>query len=117
MNLLQQAMEEFTFIDKSHVSDGEGGHITTWTAGADFIAAIRLDSSIQAKRAQAEGVRDLYTIITDKTVTLVSNDFIQRKETGEYFRITANSQDNKTPTSASLNMRAVSAERTELPNE
>lgn len=117
MSLLQEAMETFSFVDKSHVSDGEGGYNVTWTVGADFSAAIRLDSSVQAKRAQAEGVRDLYTIITDKSVTLQNNDVVYRKETAEYYRVTANGRDNKTPASAGLNMRAVSAERWELPDD
>jgi head-tail adaptor len=117
MSLLSEAMETFSFMDKAHVSDGEGGYIVNWVQGADFDAAIRLDNSIQAKRAQAEGVRDLYTIITDKSVSLQNNDVVYRKATAEYYRITANSRDNRTPESAGLNMRAVSAERWELPND
>lgn len=117
MSLLTEAMETFSFMDKSHVSDGEGGYIVNWMQGADFSAAIRLDNSVQAKRAQAEGVRDLYTIITDKSIVLQNNDVVYRKETSEYYRITANGRDNKTPASAGLNMRAVSAERWELPDD
>lgn len=117
MSLLSEAMEDFRFIDKSHTPDGEGGYTVTWAEGAAFRAAIRLDNSIQAKRAQAEGVRDVYTIITDKSITLWNNDVLQRVETGEYYRITANGRDNKTPISAGLNMRAVSAERWELPDD
>lgn len=117
MSLLQDAMEQFAFVDKAHIPDGEGGYRITWTKGAEFAAAIRLDSSIQAKRAAVEGVKDLYTIITDKSITLSNNDVIQRMETGEYYRITANGRDHKTPASAGLNMRSVSAERWELPND
>jgi len=117
MSLLSEAMEDFTFIDKTHVPDGEGGFIVTWTDGAAFRAAIRLDNSIQSKRAQAEGVRDVYTIITDKSITLGNNDVLRRADTGEYYRVTANGRDNKTPASAGLNCRAVSAERWELPDD
>jgi hypothetical protein len=117
MSLLTDAAEQFAFMDKSHVSDGEGGYTVTWTEGAVFPASIRLDSSIQAKRAQAEGVKDLYTIITTKSITLSSQDVVIRKETSETFRITANGKDNKTPKSAGLNMRAVSAERWDLPDD
>lgn len=117
MSLLTAAAEQFAFMDKSHVSDGEGGYTVTWTEGAAFSASIRLDSSVQAKRAQAEGVKDLYTIITTKAVTLNSQDVVLRKETNETFRITSNGKDNKTPSSAGLNMRAVSAERWDLPDD
>lgn len=104
-------------MDKSHQPDGYGGYTVTWTEGAAFKASIKLDSSLQAKRAQAEGVKDLYTIITTKAVTLDSQDVVLRKETGETYRVTANGRDNKTPNSAGLNMRAVSAERWDLPDD
>lgn len=117
MSLLTEAAETFAFVDKAHVPDGEGGYTVTWTEGAEFRASIRLDSSVQAKRAQAEGVKDLYTIITEKSVTLSSQDVVLRKETGETFRVTSNGKDNKTPRSAGLNMRVVSAELWEVPDE
>lgn len=116
MSLLTEAAEQFAFVDKSHVADGEGGYTVTWTEGAKFPASIRLDSSIQAKRAAAEGVKDLYTIITTKDITLSSQDVVIRKETGQTFRVTSNGADNRTPESAGLNMRAVSAELWELPD-
>ena len=117
MTLLEQAGEDFAFMDKSHQPDGFGGYTVTWTEGAAFKASLRLDSSVQAKRAQAEGVKDLYTIYTTKTVTLSSQDVVLRKETGETFRVTGNGRDNRTPESAGLNIRAVSAERWDLPDD
>lgn len=114
MSLIEEAAELFAFMDKAHTPDGLGGFTVTWTEGAEFKASLRLDSSIQAKRAEAEGVRDIYTVFTSRDVKLVSQDVILRKETGETFRVTANSDDNKTPRSAGLNLRAVSAEKWEL---
>lgn len=118
MSLIDYATEQFVYIDKTHTKDEEGGTNVTWIeTEVSFMAAIRLDNSVQAKRAQAEGVKDLYTIITKKDVTLGAYDVIKRSETGEYFRITTNGKDNKTPESAGLNMRAVSAERWDLPDD
>lgn len=117
MSLLSEYMETFAFMDKSHVSDGEGGFTVTWTQSeATFTAAIRFDSSVQAKRAQAEGVRDLYTIITEKSTELDFNDVVKRIEDGTVYRVTTNGKDKKTPASAGLNMRAVSAEMWEIPD-
>lgn len=117
MSLLNEYMETFAFMDKSHVSDGEGGYIITWTQSeATFDAAIRFDSSVQAKRAQAEGVRDLYTIITKKSTEIDFNDVVKRLSDGTTYRVTTNGKDKKTPASAGLNMRAVSAELWEIPD-
>lgn len=117
MSLLNEYMETFAFMDKSHVSDGEGGYTVTWTQSeATFTAAIRFDSSVQAKRAQAEGVRDLYTIITKKSTEIDFNDVVKRLSDGTTYRVTTNGKDKKTPASAGLNMRAVSAELWEIPD-
>lgn len=117
-SLLELAAEPFVYIDKSHVRDEEGNVVVTWIeTDVRFNASVRLDNSIQAKRAQAEGVKDLYTIITRKDTVLGAFDVVKRIETGEYYRITTNGRDNKTPASAGLNMRAVSAERWELPDD
>jgi head-tail adaptor len=115
--IIDDFKEEFAFMDKSHTRDDEGNTITTWEQSeATFLAAIRFDSSVQAKRAQAEGVQDLYTIITGREVDLEFNDVVKRLEDGTTFRVTTSGKDNKTPRSASLNMRAVSAKVWEIPD-
>lgn len=114
-SLLEQAMEQCTLIEKRTVKDGYGGYTTEYYDGIDFMAAIVLDTSTQAKRAEKEGVTSLYTITTDKTLHLGFHDIIRRDSDGQILRVT--SEDKKTPISASLDMRQVSAERWELTNE
>lgn len=117
MSLLSDAMTECQYIDKTTVSDGYGGVETVWTPGAKFTAAFTLYSSLEARRAEQEGVKNLYTIITSKLVTLMRGDVIQRIEDSKYFRITSDGTDDKTPSSAGLDMRKVSAEMlTALPD-
>ena len=117
MSLLDEYKESFAFMDKSHVSDGEGGYTVAWTQSeATFLAALRFDSSIQAKRAQAEGVKDLYTIISGREISLEYNDVVKRLSDGTTYRITTSGKDHKTPASAGLNMRAVSAEVWVIPD-
>ena len=117
MSLLDEYKEEFAFMDKSHTRDDEGNPVVTWAQSeATFMAAIRFDSSMQAKRAQAKGVQDLYTIVTDKDIDLEFNDVIKRIDDGTTYRVTTSGKDNKTPNSASLNMRAVSAKAWEIPD-
>jgi hypothetical protein len=117
MSLLDECAEKFAFMDKTHVSDGEGGQIITWTQSeATFDASVSFDGSLQAKRAQAEGVKDIYTIYTNKSVQLDFYDVVKRLDDGTTYRITTDGKDRKTPKSAGLNLRAVSAELWQIPD-
>lgn len=118
MSLLDEYKEDFVFINKTHILDDEGNPAVTWTeSDVSFKAALRFDNSIQAKRAQAEGVQDLYTIVTDKSINLEFNDVVKRLKDGTTFRVTTSGKDNKTPSSAGLNMRAVSAKVWVIPDD
>lgn len=115
MDLFNNAIETFRFVDKSRKPDGEGGFITEWTEGAEFEANARYDSSMQARIAENQGVTSLYTITTKPEITLEYHDVIKRLEDGKIFRITSDGDDNRTPKGAGLKMRQVSAEEWELP--
>lgn len=115
MSLLHEAMEQCTMIDKTTVSDGRGSVIPTWKDGASFNAAIVLDSSTQARIAEAQGVTALYTVTTNKSVNLQYHDVFRREADNKVFRVTSDGDDKKTPESAKLNMRQVSAEEWALP--
>lgn len=116
MSLLSEALEPFVFLDKTTEDDGYGSVRPTWTEGAQFMAAASFDSSIQARIGAVQGVTSLYTIITSKAVTLDYHDVVRRLSDGMTFRITSRGADNKTPASASLDMRAVTAEEWSVPN-
>ena len=115
MSLLTEAMTKCVFLDKMHVPDGYGGHDEIWTDGAEFDAAVVLDSSTQARIAEKQGVTALYTVTTKKTVNLQFHEVFKRKSDGKTFRVTSDGDDKKTPDSAWLNMRQVSAEEWEIP--
>lgn len=117
MSLLDNAFEPFKFMTKERVPDGVGGFITTWTEGAEFSAASRLDNSTVAKIAQAQGVTAVYTIITRKNITLEFHDVVKRVRDGKIFRVTSDGDDKRTPETATLDMRSVSAEEWSLPND
>lgn len=110
MSLLSEAMTSCTILDKRTAADGYGGYITTWVEGAPFDAAIVLDSSMQARIAERQGVTGLYTVTTTKALNLQYHDVFRREEDGKIFRVTSDGDDKKTPASAGLNMRQVSAE-------
>jgi hypothetical protein len=110
MSLLAEAMTECAFLEKTREPDGEGGYITNWTQGAKFDAAITYDTSIEARTAEAQGVKSLYTVTTRKNVVLEYHDVFIRASDSKVFRVTSDGDDKYTPASAGLNMRQVTAE-------
>lgn len=117
MSLLSEMMENCIMLDKRTVSDGYGGYINTWLEGVQFSAAIVYDTSIEARVADKQGVTNLYTVTTGKELTLDYHDVFRRVSDGKIFRVTSDGDDMHTPISAGLNMRQVTAEQWELPND
>ena len=116
MSLLSQAMEDFTIVNKAIIDDGYGGTTTTYTDGATIKAALSVNQSMEALRGMQEGVTSVYTLITEKSINLGFHDIVKRKSDNQIFRVTSDGQDNKTPATAGLDMRAVTAEKWVLPN-
>ena len=116
MSLLDEAMTQCVLLDKVTEADGYGGYVTNWTEGAQFMCAIVLDSSLQAKVAEKQGVTGLYTVTTRKSLNLQYHDVFKRLSDNKIFRVTSDGDDKNTPASAGLNMRQVSAEEWSLPN-
>lgn len=114
MSLLSEAMENCIMLDKRTVADGYGGYITTWVEGASFQAAVTFDTSMEARIAEKQGVTSLYTVTTNKAITLEYHDVFKRVSDGKIFRVTSDGDDRFTPASANLNMRQVSAEEWSL---
>lgn len=102
-------------LDKKRESDGYGGYTTQYVESVEFDAAITLDSSIQAKIAEQQGVTGLYTVTTSKSLNLQYHDVFKRKSDNKIFRVTSDGDDKRTPDSSTLNMRQVSAEEYTLP--
>lgn len=117
MSLWDEALEKCTMIDRRTESDGYGGYRIIWTDGAEFDAAIAFNSSMEARAAQAAGATEMYTVTTRKNINLNYHDVFRRESDGKVFRVKSDGDDNKTPASAALNMRAVEAEEWVIPNE
>lgn len=110
MSLLQQAMTDVVAMEKTRVSDGEGGFIVDWVDGAVFKAAITFDTSMQSRIGEKQGVSSRYTITTSKNAKLEYHDIIRRLNDGKIFRITSDGDDKQTPDSASFQFLQVTAE-------
>lgn len=114
--LLDGMAEACTMIEKRTVTDSLGGFTTAWVDGADFLAVIRKDDTIEAKLAEKQGVTEVYTIIVQKGLPLDYHDVFRRKATGEIFRVTSNIADKQAPDASTIMVANVSAERWSLPN-
>ena len=114
MSLIDSMMESCVIMNKSKVSDGEGGYITEWQEGAPIDVAIVHDSSMQAKIGERQGVTSVYTLTTRQDVVLEYHDVIKRLKDGKIFRVTSDAGDEKSPKVSTLNMAQVSAEKWEL---
>lgn len=117
MSLLSEFMTPCVMLDKRTTADGYGGYVTGWVEGAPFKAAVVLDTSMQARTAEKQGVTALYTITTEKAMNLQYHDVFKRLSDEKIFRVTSDGDDKKTPNSATLNMRQVSAEEYTLTGE
>ena len=116
MSLLEEAMEKCILMDKSVTKDGYGGYVTVYSDGVDFEAATVLDTSIEARAAEHQGVKNLYTVTTKKVMNLQFHDVFRRVRDNKIFRVTSDGDDKRTPVSATLNMRQVTAEEWSIPD-
>ena len=117
MSLLSNAMDKCVMYDRRSTSDGRGGLIRPWTEGATFYAAVVLDSSLDARVAESQGVKAVYTVTTTRAINLQFHDVFKREEDGKVFRVTSDGDDKKTPRTAGLDMRQVAAEEWAIPAE
>ena len=111
MSLLDEFARTCVFMEKRRVSDDAGGHIVTWEEGAEFINYQALDTSMEARIAEKEGVTSVYSVLVDKVVPLEYNDVFKDVETGQTYRVTSNPEEKMAPRSSSLPLKYFTAER------
>lgn len=101
-------------MERTRVADGEGGFTTAWTDTAAFEAAIVKDTSIAARVAEKEGVKNVYTV-TSKA-GLGFGDVFRRVSEGQVFLVTSNADDGRTPSMVTFQFEQCAAEEWELPD-
>lgn len=110
MSLIDDFSERCVFLEKRRKPDGEGGYLTEWEEGAEFTAAVTFNTSLEARRAEKEGVTSLYTVTAPKGTSLDYHDIFKRLSDGKFFRVTSDSDDVVTPARASFQFIQVTAE-------
>lgn len=104
---------EYVIIDKTTADDGYGGVIPVYSDGAHFMATVTLDDSVQMKTAEAQGVKGIYRVTTQRNVRLPWHTIFKSKDGKKVFRVTSK-DENAAPTRSTIDIRYVSAEEWEL---
>lgn len=112
MSLLDDFARPCVRMEKQRVPDGAGGFLVRWTEGAVFTNHQAMDTSMEARRAEKEGVTSLYSVLVDKAVPIGYNDVFKDKATGETYRVT--SEGKQAPRSSTLPLKAFTAEKWSL---
>lgn len=115
MSLLDDFARTCTLLEKTRQPDGEGGYTVEWTDGAEFLNYQALNTSMEARRAEKEGVTSVYSGLVDASVPIEYNDYFRDETTGETYRVTSEPADKVTPKSASFGLKYFTAEKRALP--
>ena len=70
MSLLNDFARSCVLMEKTRVEDGESGYTIDWTEGATFQNYQALDTSMEARRAEKEGVTSVYSALVDKALPI-----------------------------------------------
>lgn len=114
MSLLDDFARTCIIMDKTRKPDGEGGYITTWAEGAKFTNHQALDTSMDARIAEQQGVASVYSALVSVNVPIEYGDVFKDSQTGHYFKVTSRPEEKQAPKSASFALKYFTAERTEL---
>lgn len=115
MSLLEEFACHCVLMEKVRAPDPEGGWTTEWKEGAEFTSYQYMDSSMEARRAEKEGVTSVYTALVAKEVPIDYNDVFKDTATGRTYRVTSRPEETKSPMSSTLDLKLFTAERWELP--
>ncbi len=107
---LEDFFEPFVMQVLTEAEDGLGGRVQIWTDGAEFLAGLSTNHSTEARIAYQNGMKTLYTLVTDTGTVLRQDDRMKRVRDGLLYRITSHSADMTTPHVAQRQYAQVSAE-------
>ena len=115
MSLLSYFARSCVLMENTRVEDGEGGYTLDWKDGVSFQNYQALDTSMEARRAEEEGVTSVYAALVDNALPIEYGDYFKDTETGLTYRVTSNPSEKESPKSATFALKYFTAERKELP--
>lgn len=116
MSLLDEMKTACTMIDKRTIPDPAGGFGPEWVDGASFEATIIKNQSLEARIAEKDGLKSVYTVVVDKGIPLSFHDIFRREEDGQIFRVTSDIKDSEAPARSTVQIGKVTAEEYVLPD-
>ena len=114
MSLLDDFARTCVIMEKKRIGDGAGGFITGWIEGEEFGNYMTLDTSMEARIAEKQGVTSLYSALVRSDFPIEYNDYFKDKTTGFTYRVTSNPDEKVAPKSSSFALKYFTAERKEL---
>lgn len=115
MSLLDDYSRPCILMERTRDPDGAGGFYTTWTEGILFYNHQALNTSMEARLAEKQGVTSVYTALVDKNVPIEYGDYYKDMGSGETFRVTSIPDEKQAPASSTIPMKVFTAERKALP--
>ena len=115
MSLLNDFARPCVLMENTRIPDGEGGYTVDWAEGATFQNYQALDTSMEARTAEKQGVTSVYAALVDKAVPIEYGDYFKEKESGTVYRVTSHPDEKQAPKSASFTLKFFTAERAVLP--
>lgn len=112
--MLQDFFEDFTLQILTSIDDGFGGQEQTWVDGATFRGGISTNTTPEIIIAEKQGLKKIYTLITEISTVLKFDDKVKRNSTGQLYRVTSNSTDMTTPSIAKVKYSQVDLEVFEI---
>lgn len=115
MSLLDDFARPCVLMEKVREPDGEGGAFVTWVEGVEFQNYQALNTSMEARIAEKQGVTSVYNVLVKKDFPLEFGDAFKDRETGLVYRVTSNPEEKIAPKSSSFDLKFCTAERWSLP--
>lgn len=118
MSLLDDFARDCVLMEKTRTPDGAGGYTVTWTEGAEFTNYQALDTSMEARKAEKDGVTSVYSALVSQDAPIEYGDYFRDKSTGTTYRVTSNPEEKQAPKSAGASIRGLkffTVERKDLP--
>ena len=108
--ILQAFFKPCHLLDKTTVTvSGLFGPQEKYVEGAALDAAFLKDNSAEVKVAEANGLKELYTVVVHKPVTLRQGDVLRRDADGLTLRITGNTVDWEAPEMSTVQIAKTTA--------
>ena len=112
--LLDDYGRKCVLLEKTNAPDGFGGYETVWKDGIEFQNYQALESSMEARIAEKQGVTSVYNSLVKRDLPIEYHSVFRDETTGQTYRVTSDPSDKQAPKSASFDLKFFTAERWSL---